>query len=185
MNNNEALDLKKMLEQIKKYNKDFKHYLTCLTTLNNELNELKFYYKRVANIKTDKKRSQKATAHIKRMLIEAIKNNFAITKALETEIGNLTKIVSYIKQQKPKFEQAINNFVYTNGKLSTNSNGKDAIKLVTEYKKLKNNLDLCFNYVLPKNQAILKERQVLQTRLTQKQQMLNQINFATNTVNQM
>jgi chaperonin GroEL (HSP60 family) len=173
MNQDQILSLETVLKQLESYNNNFAHYFACLTTVNYEIKELTSHFRRIANINLAKPRSQKSKAHIAKIFKDAMKTNNKLVESLETEIKNLTQIVSYLNEQKPKIDLVTTAVSKAKNNFSDADVRKNAIKIVANAKKLNNNLDLCKNYILPKNQAILEERKGLHTRLEYKYQMLH------------
>jgi antitoxin component of MazEF toxin-antitoxin module len=160
-------------EQLDKYNKDFTHYFSCLTTVHYQINALGRHFKRVANIDLGKPRSQKSKEQVSNLILKAMRANQTIIEGLKSEIENLRAIMFYLKEQEPKFTKMAQAAKMSQHNFENSILQKTAASVVSGTSKLNKNLHLCKNYILPKNKAILNERLALQNRLEHKYTMLN------------
>lgn len=173
MNTNQTSSLKTILTQLEQYNQNFTYYFACLTTANFQIKALTHHFKRVTNINLSKNRSEKANANIKKLIDSAVKVNGGIIESLSTEINNLTEIITSIAKQQPKMNEIIDAVTKAKNNFTDANVRKDAVKIVAAAKKLKNNIVLCENYILPKNKAMLETRKGLQNRLQFKYNMVH------------
>ena len=170
--NNENVE--KLSNQLAKYNKDFNYYFACLTTANFQIQALAPHFKKASNFVVSKERSLRKHAKVVSYIKNAMAVNDNIIYSLEEEIKNIKEVVTYLSlnEHKPKMDMLVGILKSEVGDIKDKPAHKSAVKALVEFKILHKNIALTNDYILPKNEAILKMRKGLQERLTFK---LNQL----------